>query len=121
MAPGDVLLHDVMVVHGSEQTQGNPLRRTMYYEFRAAEEIIEEGPWDATWVDRRLRLLPLALRRYKQAFPNQTQFQWNVEPRFKPNSSGTEEAELKIIHNVHTQGSYCSAGDAGMSKFNGKL
>ena len=27
--PGDVLLHDVMVVHGSERAQGRKLRRTI--------------------------------------------------------------------------------------------
>ena len=45
MEPGDVLLHNVMVVHGSDRVEGKALRRTIYYEFRAAEEILEDGPW----------------------------------------------------------------------------
>ncbi len=44
MEPGDVLLHDVMVVHGSPPVEGKALRRTMHYEFRAAEQITAEGP-----------------------------------------------------------------------------
>lgn len=113
MEPGDVLLHDTMVVHGSEQVAGKELRRTIYYEFRAAEEIIEDGPWDREWIDRRLRLLPPALRRYGEAFPASDQFRWNVAAEFRPRVAGTEEQELKIAHIVHTGGSFCSAGDAG--------
>jgi hypothetical protein len=89
MEPGDVLLHDVMVLHGSERVQGKALRRTIYYEFRAAEEILEDGPWDSDWIDKRLRLVPIGLSNYAQA------------------------AELKIAHLVHMPGSYCSAGSAG--------
>lgn len=109
---GDVLLHDVMVVHGSERTQGNALRRTLYYEFRAAEEIVEDGPWDETWIDRRMRLIPVALRRYQEAFPDAPQFDWHVDDHFKPETSGDDAIELKIAHEVHMNGSWCSAGDA---------
>lgn len=113
MEPGDVLLHDVMVVHGSPQIEDNALRRTIYYEFRPAEEILAEGPWDHTWIDRRLRLLPVALRRFHQAYPDQEQFQWHVSPEFRPDVSDDESTELKIAHVVHSGGSFCSAGDAG--------
>lgn len=113
MQPGDVLLHDVMVVHGSEQVEGKDLRRTIYYEFRAAEEILADGPWDREWIDRRLRLLPLGLQRYQQAFPDKEQFQWQIAEAFRPSQTGSEEQELKIAHLTHMAGSYCSAGDAG--------
>ncbi len=113
MEPGDVLLHDVMVAHGSPAVVGKALRRTIYYEFRAAEEILAEGPWDRSWIDRRLRLLPLALERYQQAFPQAAQFRWNIQDEYRPAASGDEAVELKIAHLVHTSGAYCSAGDAG--------
>lgn len=116
MEPGDVLLHDVMVVHGSEQTEGNALRRTIYYEFRAAEEILEDGPWDETWIDRRMRLVPVALRRYQEAFPHEPQFHWRVDPKFRPIGRESDEEELKIAHLVHMKGSFCSAGNAGPPK-----
>jgi hypothetical protein len=116
MAPGDVLLHDVMLVHGSERVEGKDLRRTIYYEFRAAEEIIQDGPWDRDWIDKRLRLVPLGLARHAQGYPDQDQFRWNVAPEFLPPSTGDEEQELKVAHLVHTGGSYCSAGDAGRKK-----
>ncbi len=109
--PGDVLVHDVMVVHGSEAVTGNRLRRTIYYEFRAAEQIAAVGPWDAGWVDRRLRLLPVALREHARANPDESPFAWNIAPSFAPEVTDDDAAELRIAHLVHSRGSYCSAGN----------
>ncbi|MFF4650796.1 phytanoyl-CoA dioxygenase family protein [Streptomyces sp. NPDC001380] len=111
MEPGDVLVHDVMVVHGSEPVLGNRLRRTVYYEFRAAEQILAEGPWDREWVDARLRLLPLALDRWAAVHPDGPRFPWSVDDALRPEPRGDAAAELRIVHGVHTPGSYCSAGD----------
>jgi len=112
MEPGDVLLHDVMVLHGSEPTSGNALRRTVYYEFRSAEGILEDGPWDHAWIDRRLRLVPLGLRRFEQSSLGAA-FEWRVSAEFRPHFTGDEQAELKVAHLVHSPGTYCSAGNAG--------
>jgi ectoine hydroxylase-related dioxygenase (phytanoyl-CoA dioxygenase family) len=109
MNPGDVLVHDVMLVHGSEPTLGNALRRTIYYEFRPAEQILEEGPWDRSWVDKRLRLLPVALQAYADANPGRAGFTWQADPYFRPDVA--PGVELRVPHVVHTPGSYCSAGD----------
>jgi hypothetical protein len=111
---GDVLLHDVMLVHGSPRIEGRALRRTIYYEFRAAEEILEDGPWDRDWIDRRMRLVPLALNRYKQAFPQERQFEWRAAGQFRPDTGQDEQAELKVAHLTHMSGSFCSAGSPGL-------
>jgi len=108
MQPGDVLLHDVMVVHGSPRALGNALRRTIYYEFRAAEQILSEGPWDREWVDRRLRLVPLGLRAYAEMFPAEPPFEHSPDAEFRPEI--TDGADLKVAHVKHTPGSFCSAG-----------
>ena len=101
---------DVMVAHGSPATQrGSALRRTLYHEFRAAEQIIAEGPWDRAWVERRMRLMPVALRKYQEAFPDAPQFEWRVE-EFRPEESGDDAVELKVVHAVHSESAYCSAG-----------
>jgi hypothetical protein len=113
MEPGDALLHDVMVVHGSEHVTGKALRRTIYYEFRAAEEILEDGPWDRNWIDRRLRLIPLGLRRHQEAFPEADPYEWRISEEFRPVPSGSEAEELRVAHIKNMPGSYCSAGDAG--------
>lgn len=110
MDPGDVLVHDVMIVHGSEAVRGNRLRRTIYYEFRAAEQIAVEGPWDGEWVDRRLRLVPLGLEEHRRQNPDEAPFEWNISERRAPVVGSDREAELRIAHLVHSPGSYCSAG-----------
>jgi ectoine hydroxylase-related dioxygenase (phytanoyl-CoA dioxygenase family) len=112
MEPGDVLLHDVMVLHGSERTLGRNLRRTVYYEFRSAEMILEEGPWDQSWIDQRMRLVPVAQRRFAEHFPHVAPFQWNVEPAFRPIPVGDDSVELKVAHVWHSVGAYCSASSA---------
>ncbi|MCY7413315.1 MAG: phytanoyl-CoA dioxygenase family protein [Salinibacterium sp.] len=116
MEPGDVLVHDVMVVHGSEAVTGNKLRRTIYYEFRAAEQIMSEGPWDASWVDQRLRLVPLGLAEHAATNPLTEQFQWRISDEFRPETSGDTAAELRVAHTAHSPGSYCSAGSVPLSK-----
>ena len=110
MNPGDVLVHDVMLVHGSEPTLGNARRRTIYYEFRAAEQILAEGPWDLDWIQRRMRLIPVGLAAYARAFPDRAAFEWNAAPEFRPEESN-EETNLRIAHLTHSPGSFCSAGD----------
>ncbi len=114
--PGDVLVHDVMVVHGSEAVTGNRLRRTLYYEFRAAEQILAEGPWDREWVDRRLRLVPLGLRAHAAAQPDQQQYDWRVDGSLRPESGADDVEELRVAHLVHTPGSYCSAGSVELPR-----
>lgn len=109
MEPGDVLIHDDMVLHGSPRTLENPLRRVVYFEFRPIEHILEEKIWDRSFADQRLRLVPLALKRYQDAFVNRPQFHWNINPAYRPDQTGDEEVELHIVHTQHTPGSYCSA------------
>lgn len=111
LEPGDVLVHDVMVVHGSEPVRDNPLRRTIYYEFRPAEQILTEGPWDRAWVEARMRLLPVALAEHARLRPTADQFGWQPADDLRPDSSGDVEVELRLAHLVHSPSSHCSAGD----------
>jgi hypothetical protein len=119
MNPGDVLVHDVMLVHGSEATLANKLRRTIYYEFRPAEQIIAEGPWDGDFVDRRLRLVHLGLDQWESRNSAEKRFTWNVDAEYKPIVSDDVEAERRVAHVIHGPGSYCSAGSVA-TKPNGR-
>ncbi|BCM88941.1 hypothetical protein IAD21_00783 [Abditibacteriota bacterium] len=112
MEAGDVLIHDDMVVHGSPRAEGAQLRRTIYFEFRSIEHILEEGPWDRDWIDKRMRLVPLALKRFGNAYPDSPQFAWQAEEQFRPTLSDDETTELRVVHEIHTPGSFCSAGSA---------
>lgn len=108
--PGDVLVHDVMLVHGSEATLANRLRRTIYYEFRSAQQILAEGPWDRDFIDQRLRLVSLGLDEWARQNPERERFSWNVSREFAPVMGDDTAHELRVAHGVHSPGSYCSAG-----------
>jgi len=109
MRPGDVLVHDDMVVHGSPPTGGAAaMRRTIYFEFRSAHSILEDGPWTPEWMDARLRLVPLALAEH--ARHSHERFDWRISPDLEPDVSDDVEAELRVVHTAHTPGEWCSAG-----------
>lgn len=109
MEPGDVLLHDVMVYHGSPPTEGGPLRRTIYYEFRSVEWNRDAGIWADEWVDRRIKLIPHAMDKYAEAFPSEDHFHWHADPLYRPNVYASAAGDLRIVHQTDVQGSYCSA------------
>lgn len=56
MNPGDVLFHDVRVLHGSPWAQSR-LRRVLYYEFRAADVILRNGLRTENYVMRKQLML----------------------------------------------------------------
>ena len=108
LEPGDVLVHDVMVVHGSEAVRGNRLRRTIYYEFRSAPQIAAEGPgtpsgWIADCDWSRWPARAPAPRTRGDGIRSGT-------CRGRAGRGGDGEAELRIAHGVHSPGRYCSAG-----------
>ncbi len=111
LAAGDVLVHDDMIVHGSPPTEGgSAMRRTIYFEFRPAQSIIEDGPWSREWMDKRLRLVPLALAERARWADADARFDWRASPQLRPAVSEDVEAELRVVHEVHTPGEWCSAG-----------
>jgi len=110
MQPGDVLVHDDMIVHGSPPAAGNALRRTIYFEFRAAEHILREGPWTREWMDARLRLIPAALAEHARWAAPEDRYTWQIGPELRPAPAADAAAELRIAHEVHTPGEWCSAG-----------
>lgn len=69
MQPGDLLIHDVMLYHGSPETQGaEQIRRVIYYEFRDMRFInaLHRPGWPESWTNRRLALLQTALEQRQQ-------------------------------------------------------
>ena len=51
--PGDVVIHNVHVLHHSEPNRSPRPRATWYLEFRSMRSLLENGPWDSEWVHRR--------------------------------------------------------------------
>ena len=51
--PGDVVIHNVHVLHHSEPNRSPRPRATWYLEFRSMRSLLENGPWNNEWVHRR--------------------------------------------------------------------
>ena len=66
MEPGDVLLHNVLVLHGSRATSG-PLRRVIYYEFRPADIELAVGPHTPEYVEVKQHVQAAAVRHRRLA------------------------------------------------------
>lgn len=66
MQPGDVIFHDIQVLHGSPDGDGNPLRRTVYYEFRPGEIQMEFGPHTLEYLTLKQHVLLDCIERRKQ-------------------------------------------------------
>lgn len=65
MQPGDVIFHNILVLHGSPPNSSDKLRRVIYYEFRAAHTEAELGPHRPEYIPLKQRVLMrcLELRR----------------------------------------------------------
>ena len=61
MSPGDVLFHDILVVHGSAPARSG-LRRVVYYEFRPIETELRHGPHVPAYIPLKQRVLAACLR-----------------------------------------------------------
>ena len=100
MKPGDILLHDIMVLHGSTENRSAALRRVIYYEFRSASHIRKAGWWDDAWIAKRLNLLQHALNERKaHPYPSDDEtFIYERPQRYAPDWQPGEPVELKVLH-----------------------
>ncbi|WP_261381263.1 phytanoyl-CoA dioxygenase family protein [Paenibacillus cremeus] len=64
---GDVIFHDIEVLHGSPSGDGNALRRTVYYEFRPGEIEAEFGPHTREYLSLKQQVLLDCLKRRAEA------------------------------------------------------
>lgn len=67
MQPGDVLFHNILVLHGSPSNSSDRLRRVIYYEFRTAHVEATIGPHAPEYVPLKQRLLLRCLARRRMA------------------------------------------------------
>ena len=109
MKAGDVLIHNVRVVHGSHQNSSDQLRRTIYFEFQSIPWMVKEGirpgyPVNPDWLEDRIRLLLYAIEERKKcsytreetSFKCQVSDSFNVEP-LRPHK--TVNLRLKLGYN----------------------
>jgi hypothetical protein len=60
---GDILVQDMMVLHGSQPKHSLGVRRTIYVEFRPADGILESNVQSKRWIELRKRWMTLVLKR----------------------------------------------------------
>jgi hypothetical protein len=67
MQPGDVLFHNILVLHGSPANVGGRLRRVVYYEFRAAHVEDSIGPHTPAYIPLKQKVLLACIELRKAA------------------------------------------------------
>ena len=103
MRAGDVLVHDIRLVHGSHRSRSEGLRRTLYYEFQSLAWMRREGVRpgadtriDGTWAKARIRLTRHAIET-RQACPyaaDETPFDYRVPAGFNVEPHSAENPVL---------------------------
>ncbi|MBA3245989.1 MAG: phytanoyl-CoA dioxygenase family protein [Actinobacteria bacterium] len=79
LEPGDVLFHDILVLHGSPAAQSR-LRRVLYYEFRPIDVELAIGPHTPDYIPLKQQVLAACQRERAQAFPDEEPFRYRPEP-----------------------------------------
>lgn len=74
MEPGDVLFHNILVLHGSPANAGGKLRRVVYYEFRTEHVERELGPHTAEYIPLKQGLLHACIARRVLVEPQEEPF-----------------------------------------------
>ncbi len=88
---GDILVQDMMILHGSQPKRSPGVRRTIYVEIRPAAGILESNAQSEQWMGLRKRWMALVLRR---AAPSEWPETWRVD---LPTDLGTDEQEIAAI------------------------
>ena len=67
---GDVIVHDMMVLHASGVKRNEKVRRTIYMEMRPAIAILDQGFQSKKWMELRRRWMAMVLRKSGMNFHN---------------------------------------------------
>jgi ectoine hydroxylase-related dioxygenase (phytanoyl-CoA dioxygenase family) len=103
MKPGDVIFHNILVLHGSPPAKSK-LRRVVYFEFRPGEIERSKGPHTPEYIPLKQRAL-LACLRQRAATPyarDEKAFVYSPSPEFAPPPLGANE-RLQTYRFPHAQ------------------
>lgn len=120
MRAGDVLIHDMMLAHGSTPAHTRPLRRVIYFEFLSAAQVSREAIYPDEVVARRTRLLHAATRLRGLRHPEEASFPL---PLPNPASDDAQLALETVLNEIYAQpirarpSSYCINGIATFASF----
>ncbi|CAN7468948.1 phytanoyl-CoA dioxygenase family protein [Paenibacillus sp. LjRoot56] len=81
MNPGDVIFHNIQLLHGSPEGDGNALRRTVYYEFRPGEIEAEFGPHTLEYLSLKQHMLVDCIEKRKEASYTSGETPYDYQPK----------------------------------------
>jgi phytanoyl-CoA hydroxylase len=76
MRPGDVLVHNIMTLHGAPGVGPGKQRRVVYFEYRPAEVELCLGPHDADYVGLKQQVLRACVDQRARARPQEQPFDY---------------------------------------------
>ncbi len=88
---GDILVQDMMILHGSPPKRSPGARRTIYVELRPADAIVEGAAQSQQWADLRKRWMSLVLR---HAHPSDWPALWRND---LPSELASDKNEIDAI------------------------
>jgi len=89
VSAGDLLIHDVMVLHDSLPLQAQQQRRTLYMEFRSLAHLQNNPRYPSAWVEQRQQLMSMA----QQDKLIDAEVLYRHEPRVEPANYGMADIE----------------------------
>ncbi len=100
MKPGDVMFHNILLLHGSPSNTSCKLRRVIYFEFRPSHTELELGPHTAEYVPLKQRVLRACLvkRGEKSYLTNEEPYQYGPESTFEEDGSQVHLSTYRYPH-----------------------
>lgn len=67
---GDLIVHNVLMIHGSAKNLSAKPRRVIYFEFRTLEQLEHDSPWGPSWIRKRACYIPAAIETRRRLYPS---------------------------------------------------
>jgi len=100
VGPGDMIMHNILVLHGSPACNA-PLRRTVYYEFRAIESELAHGPHTPSYIPLKQRVLLACIGRRAAQRPQETSYKYNPDAQYAITAPYEENTTFRYPHEEH--------------------
>jgi hypothetical protein len=104
---GDILVQDMMILHGSAPKRSPGVRRTIYIELRPLQGIIESNAQSEHWAELRRRWMALVIR---QAKSSGLEVAWPDELPSDLGSNADEAAAIIAAWEPPIPAKYCHRG-----------
>lgn len=101
---GDLLIHDMMALHGSKTKKNENVRRTIYVEMRPSLAIVDQGSQSNEWMELRRRWMGIVARRSTVLWPEESHGEL-------PKDLKSDQEEISQILNLReptTPAHYCT-------------